>query len=436
MESPPQLPSGARLSKNAHDKLVKDGVISEKDCTDPWDLADVASVIFEKKGTQEELVQRFPVQQMKRAKPNQGYKYLAALMSERCISYALSLNYDLAVQNAVSELGLANEIDCIENHGTPLSTSPTVIHLHGCINCHPDALVMRTEAMKEEWKNNWEQIIATQVLAAPRILFAGLGSPAPVLSETIDLIKNAIGSDKPLYQSDIAKKDDNKFANALGIAEGNYIQLGWTEVMSALAERLKIECIDTLKDKGKQLLESNGHNDDDVITFFSLADKFSQVSLLDFGKFSANLLLNLNSDYVPEHKFESQRYVHPMLMLVKGCEAGNFTVRPRIGGVWSIGNERNKIGDALLVSGGGTKSFQSIENDVRKLRVSLRENWGVELDMVVAHGINNFNDVGGMIDIVNADIREDLLDGPREPKIINASDRNCESIISDWLTDA
>jgi hypothetical protein len=82
-----------------------DHVLNENDCTDPQNLALLASVVFQKTGSQEAPVRRLPLNNFKMAKPNQGYRFLAALMSEKAISNVLSLNFDLAVQNASAELG-------------------------------------------------------------------------------------------------------------------------------------------------------------------------------------------------------------------------------------------------------------------------------------------------------------------------------------------
>ena len=84
--------------------------------------------------------------------------------------------------------------------------------------------MLRAETINEGWKNQWEQIVATQVLSAPRILFAGLGSAAPVLSATLTMIQEALGAEKTIYQADIGDLAGNMLAQQLNIPAGTLHQ--------------------------------------------------------------------------------------------------------------------------------------------------------------------------------------------------------------------
>ena len=85
--------------------MVLNGRLQANQCQDPSDLAALATLVHQLCGnSQAELVQCFPINRMRLAKPNLGYKLLVALMAEGAISYVLSLNFDLAVQNAAAEL--------------------------------------------------------------------------------------------------------------------------------------------------------------------------------------------------------------------------------------------------------------------------------------------------------------------------------------------
>ncbi|MEP6341984.1 MAG: SIR2 family protein [Maricaulaceae bacterium] len=435
MERPTGLPSGGALSEATFDQLVKDGVLQSSDCAESWNLSEVASLVFSKTESQKVMVDRFPKNKMSRAKPNKGHKLLVALMAEHSISYVLNLNYDLAIQNAVTEMGLSTEVLSVETSGIAVTANPTIIHLHGCINCPPDELVMRTEALDDEWRNNWEQLIATQVLAAPNILFSGLGSPAPVLSETINVIRQAIGENKPIYQSDIAERSVNQFAGALAVTEENYIQGGWSQTMELLSNRLKIELVDELKSSGQTLLENNGHAPEDVAKFQTLAETFKNLSLLDIGKFRANLYLDVDCEYRPDTKFDEKLEVYPLLKLLKGAELGGYELSPVSGGVWSLRNDGAVLGNVLLVSGMGSKSLPAIEKSITEVRESLSENRGIELSVVIAGGVNDVTLAGQMVDIIDAEVAEDILDGPRPPAVFSTSQPDFETNFVDWLSD-
>ncbi|HSL69598.1 MAG TPA: hypothetical protein VK864_05110, partial [Longimicrobiales bacterium] len=45
----------------------------------------------------------------------------------------------------------------------------------------PELWVLRTATLATEWQGRWEPIIANRVLAAPVVVFAGLGTPVAVL---------------------------------------------------------------------------------------------------------------------------------------------------------------------------------------------------------------------------------------------------------------
>ncbi len=141
VEPPTDIPPARDLSTEANRKLVLDGVLGDGECTDPEDLALLASLIFRKTRSQDDLVSRFPIAKLKTAKPNLGHRILVALMAEHAISYVLSLNIDLAVQNASSELGAPIEI--VDTSGQPIPASPTLIHLHGNANQPSNSLVLR-----------------------------------------------------------------------------------------------------------------------------------------------------------------------------------------------------------------------------------------------------------------------------------------------------
>jgi len=107
-----------------------------------------------------------------------------------------------------------------------LPAAATIIHLHGNAYDEPDSLVLRTEVINDSWKASWQQVIAQQVLAAPSVLFIGLGSPAPVLTETVQMIADAVGDSERFYQADVVAHDQSGFAAQLGYRQSDTSWVG------------------------------------------------------------------------------------------------------------------------------------------------------------------------------------------------------------------
>ena len=71
-EDPTGLPLAGELSIQCHRRLIFDGILEAGDVVDPSDLSDVAEAVFQKKGSQSPLVDRFPLGDFKLAEPNEG----------------------------------------------------------------------------------------------------------------------------------------------------------------------------------------------------------------------------------------------------------------------------------------------------------------------------------------------------------------------------
>lgn len=110
IEPPTAIPLAWQCSSDAHSRLIADGVLDVGDCNDPYDLSALADAVVQKTKSQEALVSRLAIEPMRNAKPNDGHLIAIALMIEGAISNIVTLNYDLAFSNAISELGIRNGI--------------------------------------------------------------------------------------------------------------------------------------------------------------------------------------------------------------------------------------------------------------------------------------------------------------------------------------
>ena len=208
-EAPTCVPVERHCSAEVHRRLVANGVLQNGDCTDPTDLSLVADAVFEKNRSQRDVVELLREQyDLKLAPPNDGYRIAAAMLCEGTVSSMLTLNFDVALSTALSELGAGHMVGVIEcPEDLPSQKNINVYYLHRNVNAaDPETWVLRTSALNDDWIGNWRQVITTKVLAAPVVVFAGLGSPARVLIESAKLIRLAAPRTTKLFQIDPADR--------------------------------------------------------------------------------------------------------------------------------------------------------------------------------------------------------------------------------------
>ena len=318
VESPTEVPLARPLSIEAYRRLVSDGVLNEGDCDDPSDLSSLATVVYEKTGSQAALVERIPMDLFRVAKPNSGHLVLVALMLEGAISHVLSLNFDLAVQNAAAQLGV--QIRVVDAVGTPIPNTSTIVQLHGSAAGSSESLILRKATLDLEWRASWKQVVAHQILAAPNVLFVGLGSAAPVLSETVALIAEAIGNNKTFYQAGRDAHEQNYFAQQLQIPSARYMESTWCELMDALSKRVTQEQVHLLLNNGTAILTGNGAGPVELASFAAIAGLLTQVPLLGLGKLRAYARLRTREQYTVRSDDDDNWMVAPLMALKNLCD--------------------------------------------------------------------------------------------------------------------
>jgi hypothetical protein len=421
-EPPIEIPLARALSTEANRQLVLDNVLVEGECPDPGDLAALASLVYKKTGRQQELVSRLPLARLKMAKPNLGYRLLVALMYERAVSYVLSLNFDLAVQNASAELG--TPINAVDTAGERIPIGPTLVHLHGSANGSSESLVLRKETMDAAWQGNWEQVVANQILAAPNVLFIGLGSAAPVLSESISMIATAIEGARTVYQADVVAHGESNFANQLDVPPDCYIRGGWCEVLTKLANRLVAEQVHTLTITGAQVLQDNRCPQEEVVGFRTLAERHKGLSLLALGKMRAYARLDTKRSYISRTTLEEELIAEPMSKLASISTKMGLVARPTQSGLWSLERDGTSVATVLLASGGGVRRLAALEPSVRHICNSVSEGSPSGPDIVLVAGTIPDPAPTNPVDIIADDDRDDLIGHSTLPAIFstNAAD--------------
>lgn len=409
IEQPTGLPSGATAARELHRLLTADGVLAAGDVHDPSDLSALADAVFAKTGSQRDLVQRFlDAYNLKRANANDGYLLVAAMLAEQVLASVVTLNFDLALVDALVNLGIGTDVAVIEKPADlPHQKLINIYYLHGSANAEdPDEWVLRTAALQHEWANTWQPIVAIRVLAAPVVVFAGLGTPVAVLIESTKLLKSAIPN-ATVYQVDVVPKADSRFAQELAITDGAYIQSGWRDFMQDLATRLMIEHRQQLANAANQKVQDDGLAPEDLTTSL---DRLHELGLVTSGRIRAQWLLT-SSAYcraTPDH----HRLVADLLLAVATVARLSGTQAVIVeDSVIEFHRDNRVLAACLLSSGRGHRGRPSIEALIEQQRRRYRAR-AVSISGAIVGGTSEWGAVSTPpADVVRGDVANDIVLG-------------------------
>lgn len=372
VDPPTGLPLAGDLSRDCYRRLVLDGVLDENSCDAPEDLSAVADAVFSATDSQRELVERFPPDRFRRAAPNGGHRLAAALMREGAISNILSLNFDLAQDSALTNMGAREEVATIsgpEEHHRLIAQN--LIYLHRPITADPDELILRTSALEDAWRGQWEEVIARRVLGGSMTVFVGLGSPAGVLVESSRKILQSVGDEARVYVVDPGQPERSAFFGALGLDAGRHVRMGWLELMRQLGNRVVEEHRADLEAGCDRMIRENSWHPEDVrATCVELAT----LGLLGIGRARARWLLR-DDEYAPHPRVaEVQRLLVDLVIgitmlarltasRVRFDEEGSIELQ--------IADQRSVR--VLALSGGGSRRWPAIETQALVRAGQLRD---------------------------------------------------------------
>lgn len=406
LEAPTGLKLARDYAEDVHRLLVADGVLVDGDCVDPTDLSLVATAVHDRTGSQAPLVERLPRNEYRTARANDGYLYAAALLREGVVSCVLTLNFDLAMSNALSDLS-ANDVSVIAGPTdlAQLGTS-AIIYLHRNVDEGDlERWILRQEALEEEWRDDWQAVVAQRVMAAPVTVFAGLGSPAAVLTETITRIRAAVADVLKTYVVDPAAAAP--FHAALNLPPEAHIRLGWGDFMRRLAARVGAEHLATLEEACRVLSVENGwpiEEGEDA----SLCRRFTDLGLVLVGKIKARWLLDKQA-YAPD---DHRRELVADLLLAIGVvekELGG-TSYFREDGVVEFRGAGSIVAVVLPASGAGTRRWASLESRLRAVASSMRPD--ARPTSAIVGGVQGGRpEMSPPEDVVVGDSTDDILGG-------------------------
>jgi hypothetical protein len=319
---------------------------------------------MEKRGSQRELVQRLPVEKMLNAAANSGYLLAAALLRERAILSILTLNFDLAMSHALSQVGATTDVAVIEGVAQVGRLSAfNLIYLHSSANMDPELWVLRRDQLETEWRGTWRQVLAQRLLTAPVIVFAGLGSPASLVTESVTKIRAELGRNGvTVYQVDPGQFGSSAFSAAINIPAPDYIRLPWGIFMHELSERLAEEHRARLEGACNRLIGSEHLPNEDTAR---ITGRVSSGGLLKQGARRA-LWLREGTNYLPGVQRGWEDHIADLVLAVAMIErmTGSSATFADDGTVeFASGNRQ--LGRIILASGQGVRRWASMEARLR-----------------------------------------------------------------------
>lgn len=364
LESPTCLPLSSDCSEDAYHKLIANNVLAEGDCVEPKDLSLLADVVYAKRNAeQKELVHCLPVTRFRNAEANDGYLIAAALLVERAVGNALTLNYDHAFQNALANVGARDEVAVVygpDDHGHVGECN--LIYLHRNAGADPETWILRTEQLEQAWRNSWEEIITSRIAGTPHLIFAGLGYPAAVLVETIRRVRQALKDQVSIYYVDPSEFESSKIAMALSLKKEQHIKMKWGEFMSHLADRVVLEQVNKLRRACADLVRANNIASEDCE---QVLGRMRNLGLLKLGKLRAAWQLE-QSQYASDRQNESSSYADIVLAIALLERMG--TAKSEIGpeGNVALVREGRCLCTIVPIAGKGTRTVASVEPIVRQ----------------------------------------------------------------------
>ena len=418
-EAPTDLPLASELSADCYRRLVADGVLNGREVGDQNDLSAVAEAVFLKKGSQQELIERFPKNAFRHAKPNEGYLIMAALLLEGAISDTLTLNFDHAARAAMADLGAGTKVSEVRgpNEHNLIGTR-NFIYLHGDIDSPADEIILRAEELDKAWRGRWGEVVTQRVLSGPTTVFVGLGTPTSVLVETTERIIKAIGgSGANVYVVDPLAYEESNFASALQISSEDYFRMGWSEFMRALAHRVVEEHRAGIEHGCDELTKELDHEDEDVS---DLCRSLAAIGLVRLGQLRAAWMLEKGS-YLPHDSGIPLRLFSSLVLGIRiverlsGHQAGFGD-----NGLVEFSRDGN-VRRVMVCSGGGWMTNARIEAELRTRQQELQHQ-GKSLSVALVGGVESSTPVSTPSNIVADSDPNDLLTGPGYLRIISIAE--------------
>jgi len=431
LEPPTNLRLSQDYSLDVHTKLVRDGVLTDGQCAAPEDLSAVATAVWAKRESQAEVVTRLPRTEFRNAKANSGYRVAAALMREGAVSAVLTLNFDLALSDALSDLS-AHEVNVIAGpRATGDLGSSVVVYLHRNVNeADLDQWILRVEALQQQWLEQWEQVLSQRLMSAPVVVFAGLGSPAAVLTETIGWIRQRLDPQQHrAYVVDPAAT--TAFKDALDLSDDAHIRSGWCGFMTLMADRLVTQLDLDLRTACTSLCDANGWNEE-LADVDGLSAAFFERGLVDAGMTRAKWLMR-PEEYTHDEPLGRELLADLLLGVGLAHRLTDTTLMIRRDGVAELRKDNRVLAAILPVSGRGTHRWTAIEPTIMGLVKAFHPSEKPNVVLIAGMPDSIPEEVVPPEDVILGETLGDVVAGPATPLFIEVDSLRHDPAVADRI---
>lgn len=352
------------------------------------------------------------------------------LLREGVIETVMTLNLDLAMSHALGSIS-ATEVSVVPG---PMSADElggaTVIYLHRNVEEQDlEQWILTVEALDSQWQEGWEGVVAARVIASPVVVFAGLGSPAAVLTKTVEKVRKGVLETHRVYVVD--PSPTSAFEAALDVPDEAHIQMPWCPFAHKLADRLLAEFRVELVQRGLDLCADHGWHTE-AAALPDLVDRLHARGLVAVGRIRARWLLD-DQQYLPEEA--PRAFVADLLLGVGVAERGSGTeARFRDDGVVELINNGTVATTILPVSGRGTQRWLALE--ARALQHVERLDAALRPEHVLVCGAPG--SAGGAVsppeDLIRGTVTDDIIEGFGRPRFVSADElRTDPSAVTDLV---
>jgi hypothetical protein len=432
-EPPTSLPLSRELALNAHRKLVEDGVLDDGDCPEPHNLSSVADAVWSKTNSQHELIIRFPCEGFRQAEPNRGHLLTAAMLYEQALSCVLTLNFDLALSHALSQIGTHGTVTIINKPEDYASLGlSNLIYLHRNVDADPNRWVLRSISLAESWRDGWERVVAERVLSAPVTVFVGLGSAIGVLEESALRILDVLHGVAKVYQVDTSTISESSLFKKLGLPTEAYLQMSWCEFMDILANRVVQEHRANLEQACVDQIKEHDWDNEDI---HNLCHRITQDGLIKLGQIRARWTLNTAS-YLPQRSVLT-KWIADLLIVVGFIErqSGSQAVF-RADGIIEFRRDNSIVGMVIAAHGQGYLRWAALEMRIKQSQ-QYSDYGNYEIVRAIISGVQGIEstDVAPPENIVWQGEPDSLIPVPKRLKMYNMDQVRAEpDLITELLS--
>ena len=404
-EAPTALKLSREYSVEVHDALVADGVLGGDECDREQreDLSLLADLLYNRRESQADIVTRLPTPKFRIARPNDGYLDAIAMMLDGAINCVLTLNYDLALTNAVRELD-AGDIDVVNGPETAGDLgSKSIVYLHRNVE-EPDAdkWIMRQSQLDAAWQNTWEELVTSRVSASPFLVFVGLGSPAALLTQSVSRIHSIKSGAPNVFLVDPG--DESPFATSLELPEGNRVKMAWCEFMAHLAKRVATESCRAITSAAEDLCHKQDR-DISAGSFSGLVALLQSAGLRRLGRVRARWLCRPER-YSADHESTHAPLAQLLLALGEILARPDYELAVTADGRITVDISGRRIGSAMGLHGAGVRLWA----EARQAVAAAIDDMADPPDVVLATGFGGSltEDLTPPADIVYGPDNEDI----------------------------